>query len=252
MTLNSISSNLLGGFILSLFLTWLIPRISLERTHLMALIGFNLFVISAFSNFLEAYFFTNVFSSFSMLAVVSFIALLVNFAKGAMAGWLLSPGDGGESMSSVLRSHLGGRSKGSWILRIIAASIVYFPIYITFGLLISPFVVPYYSDPSLGFKIPPFTVMIPLQFFRGFLYVIALLPVAAAVKGDRRRVFATLAALLFVPGVFIGYVVDLWITALGGTPYFPVSLIPFHMVEILGDMVVYGYVLSRILGRKRR
>ncbi len=96
-------------------------------------------------------------------------------------------------------------------------------------------------DPSFGLVIPPFSVILPLEFFRGFLYTISLLPVIAVVK-ERRASFFLLASLLFIPGAFIPLVMD---TSL------PSQIIPIHLIEILADSLVYGFVLSRLLSRPK-
>jgi hypothetical protein len=117
----------------------------------------------------------------------------------------------------------------------------YFPVYFFFGALISPFVVPYYTNPSSGLKIPSFTVLIPLELLRGFLYVISLLSLFATIRASRRTVFAIIASFLYVPGALVPLMV----------PHsLPAEILPFHLVEILADSIVYGAVITWLLGRK--
>jgi len=239
LTLTSLAISLLGGFILSFFLTWLVSRMKLQRLHIFALIWFNLFIVRYFSNMVEGYFFTSVFASFNDFLSQVFITLIVTLAEGALTGFLLIT-KATESLVASIKEHLSTRSKGSWIVRIVAGSVIYFPIYFFFGALISPFIIEYYSGSSLGLKIPPFTVIIPLEFFRGFLYVITLLPIIAAVKDGKRTPFIALASMLFIPGALIPLIAE---TSL------PPEIIPFHLLEILGDSLVYGFALSRILGK---
>ena len=147
---------------------------------------------------------------------------------------------GEESLNVSLKEYLSSRSYGSWIKRIATGSVMYFPIYFFFGMLIFPFVAEYYSDPSLGLRVPGFEVIIPLEFFRGFLYVIVLIPVMASVKGNRRTGFIALSSTLFIPGAFIPLILE---TSL------PPEIIPFHLFEILADSLVYSFALSRILSK---
>ena len=68
------------------------------------------------------------------------------------------------------------RSTELW--RIVLSSVIYF----TFGGIVSPIVLPYYTSLSYGLRMPGFEVLAPLEIFRGFLYVIALLPLLAALR----------------------------------------------------------------------
>ena len=82
--------------------------------------------------------------------------------------------------------------------------------------------------------------MIPVEFFRGFVYTLVLLPLLATIVGGRTTKFIALAALLYVPGALIGLL---------GNPLLPAPIIPIHALETLADSVVYGFILSRILNR---
>lgn len=231
----------LGGLILALQLAWILQQIRLKRPDLIAVTWLALFVIFALNNLVEGYFFTEIFTSASVFAGAVSISLLTTLGYSVLAGVLFLSENPEVSIVSEFRSFIGERAIASWALRIVVASIVYFPIYFAFGALISPFIIQYYTDPSMGLKVPPFTVMNPLEFLRGFLYVVALLPIFASFKGSRRTLYAVIASLLYVPGGFVPLIIQ---------PSLPANIVPFHMVEILADSVVYGVVLTRLLGRK--
>ena len=137
-----------------------------------------------------------------------------------------------------MREYLSGRTSRAWILRIAAGSVAYFPIYFFFGMLMIPFVLPYYNDPSLGLRIPSFAVLIPVELFRGFVYTLVLLTLLAVLVGGRTTKFIALVAMLYIPGGLI---------VLLGNETLPAPIIPFHAAEILADSIVYGLVLYRIL-----
>jgi len=126
--------------------------------------------------------------------------------------------------------------------RIALCSLIYFPIYFTFGGIISTFVLPYYTNPSLGLNltIPSFETMIPLEFLRGFLYVVALLPIMATLKLPKRTLFLSVVALLYVAGAFVPFLTD---------STFPVFLRVVHGLEILADCFVFGGVIVYTLKR---
>jgi hypothetical protein len=86
----------------------------------------------------------------------------------------------------------------------------------------------------MGLTIPSFTVMIPLEFFRGFLYVLALFPILAALRARRMQVYLATVSLLYVAGALIPFL------SVSG---FPIQMRIFHGVEILADCIAYGCVL---------
>jgi len=242
LSLTSCILSLVAGVILSLFLAWLVGRMKIRRLHVFALIWLNLYIVRFFSNMIEGYFFTTVFDSFNAFIIAAFTTLGVTLIEAASAGALLTTG-GEESLNVSLKEYLSSRGHGSWIKRIVAGSVMYFPIYFLFGMLIFPFVAEYYNDPSLGLRVPGFEVIIPLEFFRGFLYVIVLLPIMASLKENSRTWFIALSSMLFIPGAFIPLILE---------SSLPREIVPFHLFEILADSLVYGFALSKILSKHKR
>jgi hypothetical protein len=230
----------LNEVILTGFLAWLVPKIHLGSRSLTLLVWLDLLVVEFLNNYVEAYFFTNMFDKAAVL-VQSVTSALTSSVVAATAAALLL-GYGSTGITAALKEHLSTRRRSSWILRIAVGSVAYFPIYFFFGALIGPFVLPYYNNPSFGLRIPPFTVIIPVELFRGFVYTLVLLPLLATVVGGRATKFIAPAAMLYIPGGLI---------ALLGNPLLPAAIIPFHALEILADSIVYGFVLSHILDTPR-
>jgi hypothetical protein len=193
-----------------------------------------LFIIQEFSNIVEGYFFTTYLSTTYLFLAASLVGLLVTFIEVLVVVILFNPKGAVRSFREGMRAYLGERSWGSWILRIGVGSVAYFPIYFAFGALISPFVLPYYQNSSMGLRIPSFAVMIPLEFARGFLYVIALFPLLVALRTQRKHTYAAIVSLLYIAGAFVPF--------LSG-PTLPVQLRIFHGSEILADCLAYGAVL---------
>lgn len=164
-------------------------------------------------------------------------------AEAILAVALFTPQTHDRSLFSEFSSYLKERPPASWSWRIPVGAVAYLPIYFFFGALIIPFVLPYYSNPALGLRIPPFTVIIPLEFFRGLLYVVSLLGIFAAVRASRRSITLVAASVLFVPGALVPLLQAMAEGAL------PQAIVPFHLVEILADSVVYGAVTAHLLGR---
>ena len=237
-TATQLAYYLVNGAILAGFIAWLVPKIRLNRWSLTLLLWLELLVIEFLNNYVEGYFFTNRFDNPAVL-VQSVASALISSVISATAGALLL-GYGTTGITVSLKEHFSTRKRNSWILRITIGSAAYFPIYFLFGALISPLVLPYYSNPSFGLRIPSFTVMVPVELFRGFVYTLVLLPLIATIVGGRATKFIALAAMLYIPGGLI---------TLLGNQLVPAPIIPIHALEILADSIVYGFALSRILGR---
>jgi hypothetical protein len=235
--------NFVGGIFIAILLAWMLPKTRLKRFDLIVLVWLVLFVVQQFSNLVEAYFFTSLYSLVPVFVSAIFLSLLTTLVEGIMAAALFLRKIHDRSLVSELSSHFKERSSASWAWRIVVSSVAYFPIYFIFGALIGPFILPYYMNPSFGLKIPSFAVIIPLEFLRGFLYVLVLLPIIAAVQSSRRTLVAVLASVLYVPGALVPLIVQ---TSL------PSGIVPFHLAEILGDSIAYGAVIAYLLGRKLR
>jgi len=233
-------SSLVGGVLIGGLLVWMSGKMRLKRFGYFILISLVLFVVGRFSNYVEAVFFTTMFANLSVLTAGVVFALLLSFVEGGLAAVLFLPESHEGSLFAELSTYFGERTWSTWLWRILLASAAYFPIYFFFGMLISPFVIPYYSDPSLGLKIPSFAVMVPVELFRGFLYVIIMLSVFSTVRAKRRTMAAIVGLILYVPGGLV---------PLMSEHALPPQIVPFHMIEIFADSIVYGIVLTRLLNR---
>jgi hypothetical protein len=228
-------SNFVAGIFLAVMLSVLFAQLPFRRAIRIGVAWPALFVVQEFSNLVEGYFFTTYIQTIYLFFAATFNSLLVTLIEALLVGFLFAPEKVDRSFVEEFRAYTHRRPWRSWILRIVAGSVVYFPIYFLFGALISPFVLPYYESSSMGLRIPSFTVMIPLELVRGFLYVLALLPIIALLRGERKYVFAGVASLLYVAGAVVPFLAG---------PGLPVQLRVFHGVEILADSLVYGAALA--------
>jgi len=235
----------IGEVLIATTLAWVISKTHLRTSDLAGLVWLVLFVVQQFSNMVEALFFTTLYSSAAYFAQSLLTSLLTSLAGGILAAVLFQPTRHDMTLVSELSSHFDKRSAASWAWRIAVGSLAYFPIYFFFGALISSFVVPYYMNPSTGLKIPSFTVMIPLEFFRGFLYVLSLLGIFAAVKANGRTMSLIAACILYVPGGLVPLMLAAAVAAL------PIAIIPFHLTEILADSVAYGAFVAYLLNGRQ-
>lgn len=230
----SVISNFIAGIFLASVLGLMFVQLPFSRGIRVGIGWLALFIIQEFSNIVEGYFFTTYLPTTYLFLAASLVGLVVTFIETLVVMILFNPKEAVRSFRNDMRTYLRQRSWGSWMLRVAVGSVAYFPIYFAFGALISPFVLPYYQDSSMGLRIPSFTVMVPLEFARGFLYVIALFPILAALRTLRKHTYAGIVSLLYVAGAFVPF--------LSG-PTLPVQLRMIHGFEILADCLAYAAVL---------
>lgn len=229
----------LGYLLLSVYLVWVQSAMRLGFPGLASVLWLNIFVVGSFSIMIEGCFFTSVFESGTMFLMGALAMLFFSGVQAGLASMILEKGEKGLRRNLV--EYLTDTNALGRLKRVTMGALSYLPIYFFFGMLVSPFVLPYYSDPSLGLIVPPFTLIIPVEILRGFLYVATLLLLAASLGADRRANAVAFAWMLFIVGASI---------PLLGDQGLPPQIIPYHLVEILADSIVYGVVLSWILTKK--
>lgn len=222
------------GVVLAAFLLWLVFNLKLRPVHVFLLTWLLIFVIRYFNNMLEGYFFTDVFASPLAFGRDMLFSFLMSFLIAVATGFILLHPETNDSLWERSRDMLSRRETKSWIMRIAAAVPLYFIVYFSFGMAVSPFVFQYYNDPSLGLKIPSFSVMIPVELLRGLIFTLALIPLIVAVGTGRLYVFISTSMMLFIVGSLIPLV---------ESPL-PAQILPFHAIELLADSLVFGLVLT--------
>lgn len=222
------------GVVLAAFLLWLVYNLKLRPVHVFLLVWLTMFVVRYFNNVIEGYFFTDVFGSVGELGMSLLLSLLMAFLIAVATGFILLHPELNDSLWDRSKDMLSRRSTRDWIVRIAAASPLFFAVYFVFGMAVSPFVYPYYTDPSLGLTIPSFWVMIPVELLRGLIFTLALIPLIIAVGTGKFYVFLATSLMLFIPGSLI---------PLLEAPL-PLAIIPFHITELFADSMVFGLILT--------
>ncbi len=230
-----------GMLLLAVYFDWLIPRLNYDRTNLFLAVWLNIFIIGSFINMIEGWFFTTTYSNLMPFIIQAFTTLLTVGIESGIIVYIM-PGQGSETILSELKSHWNKLSAGVFSRSLIICGVGYLPVYFFFGLLVSPFVIEYYNDPALGLVIPPFSLLIPLEILRGFMFVGTLLPLVVGLK-TRRDIFIACAAMLFVQGSLIPLIGDIGL---------PPQIVPYHLVELFCDSTVYGYLVARLFTPKNR
>jgi hypothetical protein len=190
-----------------------------------AVIAAFVFVALGVNNILDGLIYTQTFDG----AVPANV--LLTAMAGIMAGVSLGLMFGHREMSRGLRqmdwTSWAGRGLGGWL----AWPVIYF----LFGMLVSPFVVRYYTSGIVpGFHIPSFGVIIPMQLLRSALFLAVSLPVVALWKGSRLGLWVGLG---LAHSVSVG-----WFGLIAGT-FLPTVMRVGHGLEITGDSFAYAGLL---------
>jgi hypothetical protein len=218
--LNVISSLLVAGCIA--LLAWGVR--GSQPVRWLVLAAFT-YVIFGLNNQIEAAAFTAFGGTAAM--IVFFVAPCLLGAAAAV--WLVGP-----SPSRPPHSTPHVRAVSTWWWRVVVAWLAFPVIYVFFGMLVSPIVVPFYKDPSFGLTLPGWNTIFPVVLLRSALALAVTLPVLVLWSRSRRALFVTLAVTFFAMMGLIG---------LAATTFFPPTLRVAHSIEILGDAVAYALVL---------
>jgi len=184
------------------------------------------YVIFGLNNEIEAAAFTAFGGTATML--VFFVAPCLLGAAAAV--WRVRPSLSRPPQHST--PHV--RPVSTWWWRVVVAWLAFPVIYVFFGMLVSPIVVPFYKDPSFGLTLPGWNTIFPVVLLRSALALAVTLPVLVLWSRSRRSLFVSLAVAFFA---FMGLI------GLAATTFFPPTLRVAHSIEILGDSVVYAWVL---------
>lgn len=160
-----------------------------------------------------------------------------------MFTWLLPAAENYRGAPGLF-TLLGQRPLWSWVWRALLVGALYVPTYLTFGSLIYPIVKPYYTNPAYGLNLttPSLGPFLVLEFVRGLLYIVALLPVLGVMRGSRWQI------LLYV-FVFVG-MFNAWQLIVNLT--WPAQLRFAHAAEITGDALVQSLLFCWLLTLKFR
>jgi len=184
------------------------------------------YVTFGFNNQLEAAFFTAFGGTTTMM--LFFIAPCV---LGAAAAAKLIRSDEG---ASKLETVLSGQPVSGWWWRVVVAWLAFPVIYLFFGMLVAPIVVPYYQQLDFGLTLPGMDTIIPLALGRSALFLAVTIPVLMNWAGSRQSLIGILGIAFFAMMGLVGLLT---------TFFFPPTLRLVHGIEILFDAVVYAWAL---------
>ena len=147
----SLVSSLIAGVLMGLTLGPLGTRLNLPLSGRACLWLLLLLVLNGLINMIEAFFFTTI--PHAQLASSLAILAFGQFAVALLLTLLFRPQQTGPGLLARLRETLAQRTAASWAWRFGLAALSYLPIYFAFGMIVAPFVLPYYDNPDLGLNL---------------------------------------------------------------------------------------------------
>lgn len=130
-----------------------------------------------------------------------------------------------------------------WWWRVVVMWLAFPVIYIFFGMLAAPVVVPVYQTQDFGLTLPGFGTMLPVALGRSALYLAVTVPILVTWSRSRRSLYWALAISFFAMMGLIGLL---------SAAFFPPVLRVAHSIEILGDALVYAWLLIALFIPKVR
>jgi len=233
------SSELLLGVVTSLLLAACLALLALgirgsQPVRWFTLAAFT-YVVFGLNNQIESAIFTTYGGVTTMLL---FFLLPCTFGAAA-AVKLFQPEENDRSLENVF----AGRSISHWGWRVVVAWIAFPAIYLFFGMLAAPFVVPVYQTQDFGLTLPGMGTIVPVALGRSALYLAVTLPLILGWSRSRRSLIWSLSLAFFAMMGLIG---------LATAYFFPPVLRITHSIEILGDAVVYAWLLVTLFIPKAR
>jgi hypothetical protein len=232
---NEITLNLVGSLLMAACLALLARAIHGSQSVRWLVLAAFAYVTFGLNNQIEAAIFTTFGGTTTMLL---FYILPCAFSAAA-AVTLFRPGPSESSLETAI----SGRPVSKWWWRVVIAWLAFPAIYIFFGMLAAPFVVPVYQAQDFGLTLPEMGTIIPVALGRSALYLAVIIPLLVSWSRSRRSLFWTLSIAFFAMMGLIGL-----LTA----TFFPPVLRITHSIEILGDAVIYAWLLVSLFVPKVR
>jgi hypothetical protein len=127
-----------------------------------------------------------------------------------------------------------GFSAQDWIRKLLLALLAYPLAYFTFGWLVQPLVMDFYTQGLYELVAPTWGQLIPLQLARSTLFLLVCLPVIRRWQGSRRSLWLSLGSSFFILTAFMAVITAYW---------FPWQMRLFHGLELFADAMVYTGIL---------
>jgi hypothetical protein len=227
----------------ALVVSFIVRRARASGWPLAAVLSLATFGSMTFLYYIEAVVFLRPRMSQGNLNGMLAMGIVFSVLLGPLAVWIL----GRARRSSVVVAQAIAAAPSSTTWRLATIGVIYVALYFTFGYFVAwqnPALRRYYggTDPgsflaSVGQNWVNNSWIFPLQFARGILWVLFLLPLIR--RFGRSRLETGLAMALFCA---------VWcLQLLFPNPYMPASIRWSHLIETLGSNLIFGFVVGWLM-----
>jgi hypothetical protein len=239
----NIEWQILAGLLVALVLVPVVVRSPWRDFVLFGLLAAIILYVGYLSNFIEAAIFIP--STRDSLLLGGMEGLLASLVTAALLIAVVDREAFGRG-PDVEQARLTWRG---WAWRLAACAVIYLAAYfVVGGIMYQAFMAPFYNDPSLSLAMPDPTapigqLLFPLQFVRGLLFTLAMLPLALGLRVKRAALALILAAILYTVGGLAPLLIP--------NPHLPAQLRFYHSVENLLQNGSLGVAIALLLGPNR-
>lgn len=205
----------------------------LARTIILSVLTYVAYTLNTV---LDASLYVTAYASTSAFTTIS--AIVPSLFCGGAVALLFPPIDKGQSFFAAWKAYFSQRATGQWLWRLLLAIVAFMPIYIFFGLLVNPITGDYYRQNMYGLQAASWEQILPVQFLRSLLFMLACFPVFIAWQKSVRSLFLSLGSTLFILVGLVYMLIGSWL---------PLSVRIPHSIEILADSFVYAGALTWLL-----
>jgi hypothetical protein len=190
----------------------------------------------AVNNVIEGAMFTT-FAAVATPSSMLYTALSLLLPSATMAvitALFFRSGEEAGSLRAALRGLPRAYGVTGLLGRLLLAILAFPAIYLVVGMAIAPFIRGYYESGAFELAMPGWGQLIPIQFLRSTLFLVASLPVILMWARSRRGLFRTLGLALFI---FVGGF------SMATAYWLGWQLRVVHSIEMLVDEMAYAAVL---------
>ncbi len=202
------------------------------------ILSFFTWVVYTLNTAIETLAFTTTTVEGAIFTIVSF--LLPSIFCGAAVAWFFPPAEKGIGVVKLVKAYFGSRKTGAWIWRLVAAAVVFVPIYLFFGSLVAPLTAQYFQQSAYGLRMPSQEAMLLVLVVRSALFLLACLPIIVMWQRSKWSLFLNLGIALFVQ---VGFLYML------GAYHMPLTIRVPHTLEILADSFTHAGLLVVLLAK---
>jgi hypothetical protein len=202
------------------------------------ILSFFTWAVYTLNTAIETLAFTTTTVEGAIFTTVSFLP--PSILCGTAVAWLFPPADKEIGVVKLVKAYFSSRKTGAWIWRLVAAAVVFVPIYLFFGSLVAPLTAQYFQQSAYGLRMPNQEAMLLVLVVRSALFMLACLPIIIMWQQSKWSLFLNLGIALFVQ---VGFLYML------GAYYMPLTVRVPHTLEILADSFTYAGLLVVLLAK---